>query len=87
MVSFDAGSAMMSMMFQAQKMGLATHAMGGFDAQKALEWSKLDSKEYQAMCVVAIGYQGSVDDLQQEFKDREVPSSRKSLDKVYTLVQ
>lgn len=80
---FDAGSAFMSLTLQAQMLGLSCHAMGGFDEPKAYEVAGVDKDKYEAMCVVALGYQGPKEQLPETIQSREAPSDRKPLAKVF----
>jgi nitroreductase len=74
--SFDTGSAWMSLALQASLMGLVAHGMAGFDYGAAGERIGLpDGYAVEAMC--AIGYPGSLENLAEEFRDREKPSGRK----------
>ncbi|MCB0327269.1 MAG: nitroreductase family protein, partial [Bdellovibrionales bacterium] len=76
---FDCGSAMMSLMLQANNMGLISHAMGGFDQERALLWADLKASEFHPMCILAVGYQGRAEDLHEDFKPGEAPNQRKNL--------
>ena len=76
---FDAGSAWMALALQAQKLGLACHAMAGFEEDKAYEVANVDREQFNAMCVVAVGRQGPKDQLAPDFQEREAPSDRKAL--------
>lgn len=77
--AFDAGTAWGFMALQAQKMGLITHAMGGFDAG-ALAQSLEMPAEYHLHAVIAVGYLGDANDLPESYRAREVPSARNSVD-------
>ena len=79
---FDTGAAWMALAMQAHQLGLQTHAMGGFDAEKALILAGLDEDEYEAVCAVAIGKPGDKNDLPDELQQREIPSSRRRLDEI-----
>lgn len=76
--AFDAGSAWASMAFQAKLIGLSTHAMGGFDKEKAHEVLNVPD-DYQLHAVIALGYQDDKGKLPEPLQEREVPSSRKPL--------
>ena len=73
---FDTGSAWMSIALQAQTMGLAAHAMGGFDTDKLAAAVGLPDG-HSLHCVVAVGEQGPAEALPEELRAREKPSGRK----------
>ncbi|WP_062108217.1 nitroreductase family protein [Bacillus niameyensis] len=77
--AFDAGSAWGFLSLEAAHKGLITHAMGGFDRNKAKEVLGIP-EEYQLHAVVAIGYQGDKKGLSEVHQEREKPSGRRSLD-------
>ena len=79
---FDAGAAWMSLALQAHYLGYASHAMGGFDAQKISEICNIDLRKYSIHCMVAIGEKESVEMLPESLWDRERPSQRKRLDEI-----
>lgn len=80
---FDSGAAWFSLCLQAQKLGLACHAMGGFHSDKAYEVANVDPKQYTAMCVVAVGRQGPPENLEDDLRQKEeTRSGRKSLDEI-----
>jgi nitroreductase len=73
---FDTGSAWLSLALQAQTMGLAAHAMGGFDGDKLAAAVGLPDG-HTLHCVVAVGEQGPAEALPEDLKAREKPSGRK----------
>ena len=73
---FDTGSAWMSIALQAQTMGLAAHAMGGFDTDKLAAAVGLPDG-HSLHCVVAVGEQGPAEALPEDLRAREKPSGRK----------
>lgn len=75
---FDTGAAWMSLALQAQSMGLAAHAMGGFDKDKLAAAVALP-QGHTLHCVVAVGEQGPVEALPEDLAAREKPSGRKPL--------
>ncbi len=75
---FDAGSAWMSLALQVKKMGLVTHAMGGFDVP-ALSAAVALPEGHSLHAVVAIGQQGPADQLAEPLRAREVPNQRNPL--------
>lgn len=79
---FDTGAAWMSLTLQANQLGYHTHAMGGFDIEKAFEACGMDSSQHTALCGIAIGKMGPPDQLDEEAKKRETPSDRDPLNKI-----
>ncbi len=78
-VAFDCGQAMAHISLEATNLGLFTHQMGGFSAEKALELFEIP-EGYKPLAVMAIGYYGDSDALPQELKERETASrERKEL--------
>jgi nitroreductase len=79
---FDAGAAWMSLALQAHERGLATHAMGGIDPERAAEVVDA-SDDHEVVCAVAIGHRAPAETLPDELAERELPpSDRKPLDDV-----
>lgn len=78
---FDAGTAWGFMSLEAQRRGLITHAMGGFDKEKAHREFNI-SDDYDLIAVVAIGRYGDKNSLSQDLQERENPAARKSLDEL-----
>jgi nitroreductase len=78
---FDTGAAWMSLALQAQSMGLAAHAMGGFDVDRLAAAIHLP-EGHTLHCVVAVGEQGSADALPDALREREKPSGRKPLEEI-----
>lgn len=76
--SFDTGSAVQNMALQAQAMGLAMHAMGGFD-KEALRKVLAVPDEFAIEAVYAIGKQAPKDKLPKAMQKNEIPSGRKDL--------
>ena len=79
---FDTGAAWMSLALQAHQLGLYTHAMGGFDSNKAYEVTAMDASEYDVLCAVAVGKLGASDMLPEGLKDREIKSDRKLINEI-----
>ncbi|WP_373430118.1 nitroreductase family protein [Paenibacillus sp. GD4] len=76
--AFDAGTAWGYLALEANRKGLITHAMGGFDKEKARDVLHLPD-EYEAHAVIAIGYQGEPEALPENLREREQPSNRRLL--------
>lgn len=79
---FDTGAAWMALTLQANKLGLHTHGMGGFDIDKAYEVTGMDPDEYNVICAIAIGKMADPDSLPDELKEREAPSDRKAVEEI-----
>ncbi|MFN5175794.1 MAG: nitroreductase family protein [Ignavibacteria bacterium] len=66
----DVGAACMSLLLQGVSLGIYGHQMGGFDREKA----KLvfgNSDDYDIVSIMALGYPGEADALEEPFKTRE----------------
>ena len=81
MHSFDAGCAWGYLALQAHAMGLATHAMGGIEAEAARKVLKLGD-HWKVECLVAIGERGDKTSLPDDLAEREGPSPRKPLGEI-----
>jgi nitroreductase len=81
--SLDAGAAWMSLALQAQHMGLAAHAMGGFDADRAYAALSIDQSQWTLECAFAVGELASPDRLPESLQAREAPSSRRALETMW----
>lgn len=79
--AFDAGAAWGYLALQATLKGLAAHAMGGFDQQKAREALQVPDR-YELHVVVAIGYPGDKNTLPEGAREREAPNGRKPLGEI-----
>ncbi len=78
----DLGLAVGNLSIQATSMGIGLHQMGGFDALVITEQFNL-SEEYKPISVIASGYYGDADQLDEGLRARELaPRSRKSLDEI-----
>jgi nitroreductase len=80
--AFDAGAAWMSLALQARRLGLCTHAMAGIRKNEAYAVLGVPRDDYEIVCAVAVGYMGGKDALPAEIREREMPSTRKSLAEV-----
>lgn len=76
--AFDAGAAWGYLALEAHNKGLITHAMGGFDPEKAREVLNVPD-DYAIQAVVAIGYQGEKEILPDNLQEREQPNDRRPL--------
>lgn len=79
---FDAGTSWGYLQLEAQRRGLITHAMGGFDVDKAREAFAIPD-EYSVIAALAIGYYGNPDDLSPKNKEREHPHPRKLIEEMF----
>lgn len=78
---FDAGTSWGFLSLEAQRRGLITHAMGGFSVDRARELFSIPD-DMSIMAVIAVGYYGRKEDLNQRDADREHPSPRKSIKEI-----
>lgn len=77
--AFDTGAASVSLCLQATALGLASHQMGGFDAEQCRELFKLPD-DCTPMSVIAVGYQAPAELLSEDLKQMELRErSRKPL--------
>lgn len=76
--SFDTGAAWGFLALQANKKGLVTHPMTGFDFDKAREALEIP-EEYHIEALVAIGYQDEKEKLSEMLQQREQPNNRQPL--------
>jgi nitroreductase len=73
---FDAGQAVCNLVLQAQYMGLFTHQMGGFISE-ALKKKFEISDDYEIYSVIAVGYQGNLSEMSEQFKEMETGERRR----------
>lgn len=76
--SFDAGAAWAQLALQAHLWGWSTHAIGGFDRDKAHDALSVPA-DHRVEIFVAIGRQGDASALPDWAKAREKPNDRRSL--------
>lgn len=75
----DLGMACANLTVQANDLGLYTHFVGGFDAEKARESFDIPA-EWEPVTAIAVGYGGDPVDLPEELQRRETaPRTRKAL--------
>lgn len=73
----DVGAACTSLLLQGVAIGIYGHQMGGFDRDKAKQVFAY-SDEYDIVSIIALGYLGDPDALEEPFRTREAtPRSRK----------
>jgi nitroreductase len=76
---YDVGMAAGNLVTQAVDLGLTTHQMGGFDANKAVETLHIPAG-YEPLAMIALGYPGDPDALPEDLREREIaPRTRKPL--------
>ncbi|MCR2804675.1 nitroreductase family protein [Paenibacillus soyae] len=76
--AFDAGAAWATLAFQARLLGLSTRAIGGFEHDVARE--TLGTPDHIALhAVIALGYRGEADALDESFREAEKPNGRRPL--------
>lgn len=68
---YDTGMAVGNLVTQAVSLGLTTHQMGGFDADKAIETLHIPAG-HEPLAMIALGYPGVPDTLPDGFREREV---------------
>ncbi|MBB3126889.1 nitroreductase [Paenibacillus rhizosphaerae] len=78
---FDAGAAWASLAIQATILGLHTHAIGGFDRNKAREVLNIPD-QIELHAVIALGYLGDKSVLPEAIQQREVPNDRRPLNEL-----
>jgi nitroreductase len=78
---FDTGSAWENLAIQAVSQGLITHAMAGFDYEKARKDLAVPT-DYEVVAMIAIGKRGPREKLSPELQAREIPNTRKPLSEI-----
>jgi nitroreductase len=76
--AFDAGAAWAQIALQATLLGLAAHAIGGFDHTKARELLNV-SDDLDLHAVIVVGHQGGKEALNEALQEREKPNQRNPL--------
>lgn len=80
--TMDVGLAVENMLLQAVHIGLVGHPTAGWNEDKLKEITGIP-EEYRIVTVVFFGYKGSVDDLDERTKEKELKSfSRKPLSEI-----
>ncbi|MFM9957929.1 MAG: nitroreductase family protein [Phycisphaerales bacterium] len=75
---FDAGAAWQSLALQGAAMGLAVHAMAGFDAGKAAADLKVPD-DFHCCAMIAVGKPGEIESLPADYQKIEAPSGRNAI--------
>jgi nitroreductase len=82
---YDTGAASISLCLQATGLGLMSHQMGGFDADKMREHFAIPD-EIQMWAMIAIGHPAPLDNLSEEEMERELkPRQRRPLNQQFFL--
>ena len=77
---YDLGQAVAGMAVEAVHQGLVSHQMSGFDAEKARTALGI-SDDFQAVAVMALGYEGDVESLPEDMQQTETSArERKALE-------
>ena len=80
---FDCGSAWMSLCLQARMFGYYTHAMAGFDKDKAQKILGVNTQEYYIVCAFVVGIIDKPEKLPDDIKSREIPNGRKAVGTIW----
>jgi nitroreductase len=77
----DVGAASAYLVLQAVELGLVTHQMAGYDAERArLEFQIPEGHTPMAMIAIGYPYRGNLDDLDEKTQQREVsPRARREI--------
>lgn len=76
--SFDAGAAWANFAHQALLLGWHTHGIGGYDRELARETLKIPAG-FALEALIALGRQGPLDTLDEDFHAQESPNARRPL--------
>ncbi|SFB11714.1 Nitroreductase [Lentibacillus halodurans] len=76
--AFDAGAAWGYLSLEAARQGLVTHPMGGFHRDQAREILNIPD-DFDIQALVAVGYKGEKEALDEDLQPREQPSDRRPL--------
>jgi len=79
--SFDAGAAWENLALEAINKGLLIRGIGGFDYETAKKILNIPD-DYEVEIMVAVGKPGSVENLHEMFKDKNIPSLRKPISEI-----
>ncbi len=80
---FGCGLAVMSFLLATVDEGLLAHPMGGYDAF-ALKTALDIPDEYHVQCIITVGYQGSLDQLDERTRKKdEAPRTRKAPEEIF----
>lgn len=79
--AFDTGSAWENLAIESVSRGFVTHAMAGFDHEKARKELEIPVV-FEILAMIAIGKQGAKENLPKELQEREKPADRKDLSEI-----
>ncbi len=79
--SFDAGAAWENLALQGSLLGLVVHGMQGFDYEKIKKDLGVPVS-YEVEAMFAVGKPGNPEELPEEAKKKEFPSTRKPLEEI-----
>lgn len=79
--AFDQGTAWGYLTLEAQRRGILTHGMGGFNPQALREALGIEA-DYEIMALAAAGYYGDKSYLPEKVQGKEKPSPRKSVEEI-----
>ena len=76
----DVGMASLSLVLQATELGLSTHQMAGYDADRARELFAIP-EGFTPMAMIVVGYPGKTEELSAPLQEREMaPRARKPIE-------
>lgn len=78
---FDTGAAWENLALEATSRGLVTHAMQGFDYERAAKELEIP-ESFQVMAMIVIGKKAPKERLDEDLQKREIPSERKPLSEI-----
>jgi nitroreductase len=78
---FDTGTAWGYFSLEAERRGLITHAMGGFDREKTRKVFAL-ADDLEIITIIAVGYYGDKNELSEFNQNREHPQPRKPIEEI-----
>lgn len=78
---FDVGASWGYLTIEAERRGLITRGIGGFNMSRARKVLRIPYN-YEIVTVAALGKQGDRNSLPEDLREKEVPSERKSLSEI-----
>ena len=79
---FDTGAAWMALALAARKLDLYSHAMAGFNLDRAYSVLGVSPAEYDIYAAIAVGHLGDPQTLPEPLREKESPSSRNAYSKI-----
>ncbi len=84
---YDVALSAMSLVIEAEHQGLRAHQMAGFSEESFSRILNL-SKNEKPVVVIAVGYEGNVEDLDERTREKEKnPRTRKPIETVVTMIK